>query len=70
MEAIVINDETIALISTAVLGLVGAKLVFVFRKISELKDLIVDLNDSLYDNTISSEESRKISDRIRKLISK
>ncbi len=66
IEAI-LTPEIIGLIATVILSIFGVQAQKLKSKLSVLKDLTIDVNDALYDNEISVDEIKKISDKLRKL---
>ncbi len=66
IEAI-LTPEIIGLIATVILSIFGVQAQKLKSKLSVIKDLTIDVNDALYDNEISVEEIKKISDKLRKL---
>lgn len=66
IEAI-LTPEIIGLIATVILSIFGVQAQKLKSKLSVIKDLTIDVNDALYDNEISVDEIKKISDKLRKL---
>ena len=61
------NEQTIAMIATVLISLFGVYSQKIKSKLATIKDLTIDINDALYDDKITADEVKKISDKLRKL---
>lgn len=66
----ILNEEVIALISTMIITVLGGYFAKFKKKNGELRELIADIDDAIYDNQINEEEVRKIADSARRLANK
>jgi hypothetical protein len=65
--SLILNEEVIAIISTLIITVVGGYMAKFKSKSKEFADLIADINDAVYDDKVTAEEVKKISDSARKL---
>ena len=66
----IFNEQTVALIATLVISLLGGYVTKVKSKLGAISNFTVVLNDAIYDNKITEDEVKALSDELRKLANK